>query len=112
MPTTDALETHGDDDHATHDPDTHKQGGEAHKLDFAAIYRVGYLLFRSETGDETSPQVASIVEAQAGTMATRMILALERIFGPDAEVTAAELGWSSAAELQRFVSHGAWGTLQ
>ncbi len=112
MPTTDAHKHHEADDHATHDHGTHKQADEAHRLDFAALYRVGYLLFRSESGEDASPAVASIVEAQSGSMATRMILALERIFGPDAEVTAAELGWPSAAELQRFVSQGSWGTLQ
>ena len=112
MPITDAHKHHEADGHDTHDPDIHKQDGEAHKLDFAAIYRTGYLLFRSESGEDASPAVASIVEAQSGSMATRMLLALERIFGPDAEATATELGWPSAAELQRFVSHGAWGRLQ
>ena len=107
MPITDAHKHHEADGHGTR-----KQDDQGHKLDFAALYRIGYLLFRSETGDETSPQVAQIIDEQAGTMATRMAMALERIFGPDAEATATELGWPSATELQRFVSQGSWGTIQ
>ncbi len=78
-------------------------------FDPQAMYRLGYLLHRADHDLDTSPDCAPAMELQAVEVHSRMNEGYLDIFGPNSEAAAADLGWPSAAALQRFVEHGTWG---